>query len=78
MIQKTNVRFGYLISTMPLSELVRSIGNEAPKEIQEAAHGLRHISVRCVNIGINRENVTDKHWIYYPEDTILWLALLKM
>jgi len=23
-----------------------------------------------VNIGINRENVTDKHWIYYPEDTI--------
>jgi protoporphyrinogen oxidase/glycosyltransferase involved in cell wall biosynthesis len=63
-------RYDNLISTMPLPELVRLIGNEAPKEVQEAARGLRHISVRCVNIGINRENVTDKHWIYYPEDTV--------
>jgi UDP-galactopyranose mutase len=63
-------RYDNLISTMPLPELVRLIGNEAPKEVQQAAHGLQHISVRCVNIGINRENVTDKHWIYYPEDTI--------
>jgi UDP-galactopyranose mutase len=36
----------------------------------EAAAGLRHVSVRCVNLGIGRENVTDKHWIYYPEDTV--------
>jgi UDP-galactopyranose mutase len=26
--------------------------------------------VRCVHLGIGRENVTDKHWIYYPEDTV--------
>ena len=65
-------RFQYdnLISTMPLPELVRLMGNQAPKEVHDAARGLRHISVRCVNIGINREKVTDKHWIYYPEDTI--------
>lgn len=63
-------RYDNLISTMPLPELVRLIGNEAPKEVHDAAQGLRHISVRCVNIGINREKVTDKHWIYYPEDTI--------
>lgn len=55
---------------MPLPELVRLMRNEAPKNVQEAARSLRHISVRCVNIGINRESVTDKHWIYYPEDTI--------
>lgn len=65
-------RFQYdnLVSTMPLPELVRLIGTEAPENIQAAARGLRHISIRCVNIGINREHVTDKHWIYYPEDTI--------
>lgn len=63
-------RYDNLISTMPLPELVRLIGNEAPKDVQDAARGLRHISVRCVNIGINRANITDKHWIYYPEDTI--------
>jgi protoporphyrinogen oxidase len=31
---------------------------------------LRHVSVRCVNLGVARENITDKHWIYYPEQTI--------
>jgi UDP-galactopyranose mutase len=65
-------RFHYdsLISTMPLPQLVKLIGDEAPKEVKEAARGLQHISVRCVNLGVARENLTDKHWIYYPEDTI--------
>lgn len=62
--------YNHLISTMPLPELVRLMGSEAPEEIQTAARGLRHISIKCVNIGIARENVTDKHWIYYPEDSI--------
>jgi len=65
-------RFQYdsLISTMPLPELVRLIGDEAPAMVHEAAQGLKHISIRCVNIGVGRENITDKHWIYYPEDSI--------
>lgn len=63
-------RYDDLISTMPLPELVRLIGDAAPEEVQAAARGLKHISIRCVNIGIARENITDKHWIYYPEDTI--------
>lgn len=63
-------QYDNLISTMPLPVLVRIIGNEAPDEVREAASGLKHISVRCVNLGVAREKITDKHWIYYPEDTI--------
>ena len=65
-------RFHYtnLISTMPLPELVKLMGAEAPEDVRVAARGLRHISIRCVNIGIARTDVTDKHWIYYPEDSI--------
>lgn len=65
-------RFQYqrLISTMPLPELVRLIGAEAPEAVRKAARALRHVSIRCVNIGIARTGVTDKHWIYYPEDSI--------
>ena len=59
-----------LISTMPLPALIRAIGDEAPLAIQSAAQALRTVSVRCVNLGIARENLTDKHWIYYPEDTV--------
>jgi len=64
------VPYKYLISTMPLPALVRVIGAEAPAEVQSAAASLRHVSVRCVNLGVGRENLTEKHWIYYPEDTV--------
>jgi UDP-galactopyranose mutase len=66
----TEVAYEQLISTMPLPVLVKLMGNEAPAEVRRAAEGLRHVSVRCVNLGIGRENLTDKHWIYYPEDTV--------
>jgi len=64
------MRWQQLVSTLPLPEFVRLIGDEVPDRVRQAAAGLRHISVRCVNLGIGRENLTDKHWIYYPEDTI--------
>ncbi|MBB3121547.1 NAD(P)-binding protein [Pseudoduganella violacea] len=63
-------RYGQLASTMPLPQLVRLIGEAAPPGVQLAARGLRHVSVRCVNLGVRRADVSDKHWIYYPEDTI--------
>jgi UDP-galactopyranose mutase len=63
-------RYEHLISTMPLPELVRRIGTAAPPAVRAAAAALRHLSVRCVNLGIARPHVTDKHWVYYPEDTI--------
>ena len=64
------IRYEQLISTMPLPVLIRLMGDEAPREVQAAAAGLRHVSVRCVNIGVGRENLTEKHWIYYPEQTV--------
>jgi protoporphyrinogen oxidase/glycosyltransferase involved in cell wall biosynthesis len=63
-------RYDHLVSTMPLPELVRLVGAAAPDEVRAAARGLKHISIRCVNLGVGREHVTDKHWVYYPEDTI--------
>jgi protoporphyrinogen oxidase len=63
-------RYRQLVSTMPLPELVRLIGTSAPEEVRAAARGLQHISIRCVNIGVKRTKLTDKHWIYYPEDSI--------
>lgn len=66
----TTVAYDYLISTMPLPVLVRAMGEEAPPEVRRAAAGLRYVSVRCVHLGIGRENLTEKHWIYYPEDTV--------
>ncbi|MFL6660255.1 MAG: FAD-dependent oxidoreductase [Massilia sp.] len=71
-VLKDGRRYTYdkLISTIPLPELVKLAGEAAPPAIRAAAKALRHISIRCVNLGIAREAITDKHWIYYPEDTI--------
>jgi UDP-galactopyranose mutase len=63
-------RFDTMISTMPLPDLVRAIGDEAPVAVRNAAARLRRVSVRCVNLGVGRAALTDKHWIYYPGDTI--------
>jgi UDP-galactopyranose mutase len=64
------IPFECLISTMPAPELVKAIGREAPEEVRAAAADLRHVSVRCVNLGVGRADLTEKHWIYYPEDTV--------
>ena len=66
----TTLRYQHLISTMPLPQLVRAIGREAPPEVRAAGQALQHVSVRCVNIGVGREKLTEKHWIYYPEETV--------
>ena len=62
--------YDQLVSTMPLPVLIRAMGDEVPEEVRKAAEGLRFTSVRCVNIGVGRANLTEKHWIYYPEDTV--------
>lgn len=59
-----------MISTLVLPELIRLMGDEVPPEIRKAAKALRHVSVRCVNLGVNRDTLTDKHWIYYAGKTV--------
>jgi UDP-galactopyranose mutase len=63
-------RYETLISTMPLPKLIGMMGNEVPLEVRRAAKGLRHISIRNVNLGIARAELTEKHWVYFPEDTV--------
>jgi UDP-galactopyranose mutase len=63
-------RYEQLISTMPLPVLITLIGDEAPGDVRLAAKALRHVSVRCVNLGVARTDVTEKHWIYYPGDSV--------
>ena len=61
------VHYENLINTAPLPELIKMI-TEVPAEIEAAARQLRAVSIRCVNLGIARPKVSDKHWIYYPEE----------
>lgn len=70
LVDGSEVPYEQLISTMPLPRLIAAMGDEVPGEVRAAAARLRYTSVRCVNIGVGRERLTEKHWIYYPEDTV--------
>lgn len=61
----TEQAYNILISTIPLPELVQLI--DAPESITKAADQLKYNSILCVNLGIDRNKLTDKHWIHYPE-----------
>ena len=57
------------ISTIPLPRLVR-LGVDAPDEVRAAAERLMWTSIRCVNLGVARENVGPGHWVYFYDHEI--------
>lgn len=66
----TEYSYQSLVSTLPLPELIKLMDDGVPSVVRSAAQGLRHVSVRCINLGIGRSNLTNKHWIYFPEDSV--------
>jgi len=58
--------YDYLISTLPLPIAYRML-KDAPETLAGAARMLHAISVLNINIGVNRPNISDQHWIYFPE-----------
>lgn len=67
-------RFKKLITTIPLPELSGILIN-IPDKVREAFSMLRFTSVYVVNLGIKREDVSEKHWIYYPEKDFVFYRI---
>jgi protoporphyrinogen oxidase len=55
-----------VLSSAPLPELVKMI-KSAPEEVIKASERLVYNSLICLNIGVDREAISDKHWLYFPE-----------
>lgn len=63
-----------LLSTIPLPELIR-IATDVPPEVRAAAESLRTNSIMVVNLGIDRADLTSKHWIHFPEADISFFRI---
>ncbi len=59
-------KYDFLISTLPLP-LVFNMLEDAPDSLVAKAKRLLAISVLNINIGIQRPQISDQHWIYFPE-----------
>lgn len=63
----TTESYQTLISTIPLNVLLPQLTGSTTTELPRAARKLLCNSVVNFNLGINRPDITDKHWIYFPE-----------
>jgi UDP-galactopyranose mutase len=61
------VPFEHLVYTLPLPYLPRFV-DSIPPEVERAIAGLRWQGIYCVNLGVDREAISDKHWVYFYED----------
>jgi len=60
------IRYEHLVSTLPLAKFLQ-IASPLPKEIAALRKTLRWSSVYNINLGIGRSNLSERHWIYFPE-----------
>ena len=60
------VESDHVVSSLPLPEIVK-IMPDAPEDVVKAANRLVYNSIVCVDVGVRRPGVTDKHWLYFPE-----------
>ncbi len=61
-----SVSYEILISTIPLPSLI-GICSEVPAAVRRAASQLWTNSIFVVNLGIDRANISDRHWVHFPE-----------
>lgn len=59
--------FEELITTLPLDTFLNLLVEPASSSLKRASDKLLCNSVVNFNIGVNHPNLSDKHWIYYPE-----------
>jgi len=61
------IAYKTLVNTMPLTELIDKMRG-LPNPILRARTRLRYASILCLNVGLKRARLSDKSWIYFPEE----------
>jgi len=60
----------YVISSMPITELITSLRPAAPEEVIAAAQWLKYRELVCVALMFDMPSVTDQTWIYVHDPQI--------
>lgn len=66
--------YEYLLSSIPLPELIR-LFPDPPTEIKTAIDQLNYNSIATVNLGIDNPQISDKHWVHFPEKDISFFRI---
>ncbi|MBI5630296.1 MAG: FAD-dependent oxidoreductase [Elusimicrobia bacterium] len=60
------ISYKRLVNTVPLPQFL-DLASPLPASVLEARRKLRWNTVYCLNLGVGRPDVSEKHWIYFPE-----------
>lgn len=60
--------YSSLITTMPLNTLLNKVKDKSSSLFKNARAHLQCNQVINFNLGISRQDFSDKHWIYFPEN----------
>ncbi|OGR82382.1 MAG: hypothetical protein A3J74_02745 [Elusimicrobia bacterium RIFCSPHIGHO2_02_FULL_57_9] len=60
------VGFSRLVNTLPLVDFL-DLAAPFPAAVRAARAKLRYNTVYCLNLGVNRAALPEKHWVYFPE-----------
>lgn len=64
-----------LVNSIPLPTLIKLMEFEVPSEVRDAIAKLRTNSILVVNLGIARPNVSDHHWVHFPEKDVSFFRI---
>ncbi len=67
-----------VVSSIPITEVVKLFDPPAPKEVLEAARGLRFRAQAYLFLTVKREYVTRDNWIYFPDKAIPFGRISEM
>jgi protoporphyrinogen oxidase len=68
------IHYDYVISSVPLPELIKLI-TEAPGAVVDASNELACTTCVIVNIGIDREDISETQWIYFYDEDFVFTRL---
>ncbi|MCC7369134.1 MAG: FAD-dependent oxidoreductase [Chloroflexi bacterium] len=72
------VRGDYFVSTVPISPLVRALQPPAPADVLDAASQIQFRAMVFLFLKLDREQVTEDHWIYFPDPSTVFNRISEM
>ena len=76
--QTQEVAADYVVSTIPVSTLVKSLEPVAPDDVLAAANQIQFRAMVFLFLKLNRESVTEDHWIYFPDPKTIFNRISEM
>ena len=73
--KKKTVDIENLISSMPITELVKALDPQPPQEIIDHANKLTFINEIFIFLVVDKESVTDDSWLYFPDRDISFVRI---